>query len=425
MNYQDFFKLAKQNNIEKIQITEITDISKSISYIDEEMDNNDESRTISYQIKAEKNNKTVKISTDYLDERIISYLNIKFDYIDSEYEDEYIIDTSNNNDQTIEEITIQDKIDDLKNIYKLKEISKYIKKIQGTYYANSRKIHIINNDGVDISSTSKYYSYYCEVVLDKTGEPISNSKYSMKIDNREINILGLTKSAIKEAEIMLNKKKIDSKKYNIIMRNDIAAALISKIIGAIHADSVRLKLSCLEGNLNKKIFSDKITLIEDPLNKNFPGYNLFDNEGTFTYKKALIEKGVLKTYINSIKEAKLSNVKPTGNYYGNITTSNLYLVPGKATSEELLEKLDNGIYITDYMGAQNTSVDINTGSISIQVFGFVVENGKFVAGLEPCIMTTTFKELLNNVEVIGNDLEFFTKSIGTPSILFKDISIVS
>ena len=101
----------------------------------------------------------------------------------------------------------------------------------------------------------------------------------------------------------------------------------------------------------------------------------------------------------------------------------MYAIPGKLSEEELLKKLDNGIYIADYMESGGTSINSVNGNISLQVFGFIDENGKFVSGIEPSILTTTIYELLSNIDEISNNLQFTYTSSASPSMLIKNISI--
>ena len=191
----------------------------------------------------------------------------------------------------------------------------------------------------------------------------------------------------------------------------------------ISAYNVRNRITCLEKMINKKIFNNKITIIEDPKNNKYPGVRLFDDEGCETQKKTIVEKGVLKTFLYNIKEAKLKRKKSTGNGYQDVTTRNMYLVPGKKSLEELMKDLKDGIYITDYMGASGTSINTVNGQISLQIFGFLIKDGKIVSGIEPSIMTTTIFELLTNVKEIGNDLQFTNLHAASPSLYIKDISI--
>ena len=129
--------------------------------------------------------------------------------------------------------------------------------------------------------------------------------------------------------------------------------------------------------------------------------------------------------IPNIKEAKINNSKSTGNGYGNISTRNMYLKPSTIKYDEILSELKDGIYITDYMGSSNTAISTTTGNISIQIFGFIVKNGKIKCGFNPCIMTTTIFELFNNVKLIGDTIEFTSKKAASPVLLIENISVAS
>ena len=108
---------------------------------------------------------------------------------------------------------------------------------------------------------------------------------------------------------------------------------------------------------------------------------------------------------------------------GNETIKEKTSVDTRYLPQTDLIAMKNGIYITDYMGASNTSINVVNGQISLQIFGFLVEDGKIVKGIEPSIMTTTIFELLNNIEEIGSDLTFTNTQVASPSIYIKDISI--
>ena len=77
MNYNEFLGLAKQKGLDNIQITATTVESVEIEFIDEKLENYVNTNHVDYFIKAEKNNKTETLSTDYLDEDIIDLLLIK------------------------------------------------------------------------------------------------------------------------------------------------------------------------------------------------------------------------------------------------------------------------------------------------------------------------------------------------------------
>ena len=191
----------------------------------------------------------------------------------------------------------------------------------------------------------------------------------------------------------------------------------------LSAELIHQKKSCLVNKLNEKIFSEKINILEEPRNKDYPGYIVFDKEGTDTTNKEIITNGIIKTYLYDIKEAKIDNVKSTGNKYNGIAGRNMYIKPGDKSLSELFKEIDNGIYITHYMGSMGSSINESTGNISMQVFGYIIENGEIICGFEPAVLTSSIFELFTNVEEIGNDLQFIMKSSASPSIYIKDISI--
>ena len=101
----------------------------------------------------------------------------------------------------------------------------------------------------------------------------------------------------------------------------------------------------------------------------------------------------------------------------------MYIKPGNKTLSEIIRKVKNGIYITHYMGSMGSSINESTGNISMQVFGYIIENGELVCGFEPAVLTSSIFELLTNIEEIGNDLQFIMKSSAAPSLYISDISI--
>ena len=423
MEYTEFFKKAKEKNITNIQVTEKHNIEGEVELIDGEIDTFNESNNISYNIKADIEGKTYKVSTNYLDNEIIDLLLMKSKTLDSKYEDEYLEDRKTIKKNTPIDIDISNEIKKLKELSKLKDNYREITKLTTYYievYTNTR---IINSNGVDISTDAHQCHFYAEALAKNNNEFTTYTKDILKTNKKDKDFEKIIKDTIEKAIIQSNKESLETKKYNIILEANTASNIIKHIISMISSESIRNKVSCLENKLNEKVFSSKLTIIEDPTNKDYPGFRLFDDEGTLTKKKTIIENGVLKNYLYNIKEAKLKNIESTANGYGNISTKNMYVKEGNKSLDELFKDMKDGIYITDYMGSSTDSINTVNGDISLQIFGFIVKDGKIIKGIEPCIMTTTIFELLSNIESIGNDLIFTNTTMASPSIYIKDISI--
>lgn len=423
MTYNEFFDLAKKKNIDNIQITEKTDLASSFEVINGNLISYDDCSNVSYYIKGEANGKTVKVQSEYLSEEILDDLIMAIENTDSSYEDEYLKNTENISKTKMPNFDISNELRKSKECSDLRKKYPQVDKLTIIFSEKHKNTRIINSNSVDISTTSHLCKMYVEAVAQKDGEFTSFNQELLETDKNKINFPQFIENVLQKTIISLDKEKITTGKYNLVIDSAVAGSIISNLATMASAANIREKTSCLEQKINKKVFSEKLTIIEDPCNKNYPGYCLFDDEGTKTCKKEIISNGVFKTELTNIKEAKLKKIVSTGNAYGNIGTRNMYVVPKKKDLNQLLKELNNGIYITDYMGAQGTSINNVNGNISLQVFGFIVKDGKIVSGIEPCIMTTTIFELLSNIRKIGSDLQFIMTSTASPSLLIDNISI--
>ena len=423
MNYQEFFDLAKSKGINNIQITEETKNENSIYLINKKLEDYTDCEKTTYTIKAEVNGKTEQLFTEYLDESILDLLLEKINITESNYKNEYLDKTKNNEVNEITIVDITSETEKLKDLNKLRDNYPQNKSLETAYSDIYMKTRIINNKGVDIATSSHNYQLYVEASA-QTEENVSTYSDSILVsDKSKLDFSKIINNALFLAELAVNKKKLETKRQNVILSREVASYIIKELQGMLSAEMIHQKKSCLENKLNEKVFSDKLTIVEEPLNKEYPGYTIFDKEGTQTFNKKLIEKGIIKTYIYDIKEAKVDKISSTGNKYNGIGTRNMYVVPGYKTLEELFKEINNGLYITDYMCSMGSAINTSSGDVSMQVFGYIIEDGKLVSGFTPAVLTSTIFELLSNIESIGNDLHFSTQVGAAPSLYIKNISI--
>ena len=425
MNYNEFFILGKEKGLDNIQITATTVESIEIEFIDEKLENYINTNHTNYSIKAEKNKKTETLTSDYLDKDIIDLLLFKIDNTDTFYENEYIEKKEIKDNNRFIEVDADREFNILKDIYKNKNKDNRISKITAAYEDSYIKTEIINSNGAHLETSSHNYLFYIDVLVEDNKNSISYDKQVLKTNKEEIDFENIVNSTVEEALLMINKEDLETKKYNVILSNKVASRILSHLEDMLNQQNIRTKTSCMCSKLNKEIFNNLITIIEDQPNEKLPGYRLFDDEGTETKKKMIVENGILKSYFSNIKEAKINNIKSTGNGYGSISTRNMFINPSNTTNQDIFKELKNGIYITGYMGASNTSISATTGNISLQIFGFIIEDGKIKSGFNPCIMTTSIFELFNNVKLIGNTLEFTNTKAASPILLIENISVAS
>ena len=152
----------------------------------------------------------------------------------------------------------------------------------------------------------------------------------------------------------------------------------------------------------------------------------FDTEGVLTYNKSIIEKGIFKTALYNLKTANKEGRKSTGNGFGgSIGVSNLVVTPGELDLDGLMNKVGNGLIITDVSGL-HAGVNPISGDFSLLSEGFLITEGKRGRPVEQITISGNFYDLMMKITDVGNDMINIPGSRGEffcPSVIIKDISI--
>lgn len=423
MNNNEFFELCINRGFSNIEIT-IYDNKEYVSEVETEKINFiDIKNNIFYKVKARKENKTVILDSNYLNEDLIDLLEEKIEYIDSNVEDKFLDLLDNNNIIQIKENKDFSKyVDKIINLTKLEED---IFNLTATLSYNISKIQIINDKGVNIENVNSYYDFAIISYGRKEDKVVNAYRTVMQKDFNLNELVILRKEVIEEVKNKFNKNKINSKKYKCLFKQEVIEELLSEIIEAISLKSVNLNLSLFKDRIGEKIFSEKISLVEDPCGESNITRYLFDEEGNKTYKKSIIENGILKLFISNNKESSKNNMISTSNAFDEIGVRNLMLLPGEKSEKEIIKNIKEGLIITDIAGAGGQAIDIVSGSISLLVNGFYIVNGKVDYYFEQAIMTSTIKEIFNNVLEISNTVQYSNEIVRSPSLLIDDIIINS
>lgn len=412
-------ELGKQNNIDiEVNLDDCKEFD--IEVLNDRLMNFNESIEKNYQVKAIYNDKTCILSYETIDnpeeiiKNIISNINI--------------IDNTNKNrlcKNNYESRSAEEKNVDFSKIKNdLLELNSLHDKYPFIVNINSNIHYIHNKNSIENSSNhmndSYSYFYMMFYISAKKGDK-SKSYYYQKYDSKfDINaIKEELKDCINKLELSLDAESVKTNKYKIILNNLSTGKIINKLISSFSEKSLDLNLSPLAGKLGQKIFSEKISLMEEPINDKFTVNKHYDKEGVLTYNKYIVENGVFKTALNSLEYAIKNNTKPTANASGTI---NLHIKEGNKSFDELVSLLDNGIIIENVEGL-HAGINNATGEISLQSIGFLVENGKIVKALEMIIIQTSLQEILTNVIEVGNDLKEFSKSWSSVSLLLDNITI--
>jgi Predicted Zn-dependent proteases and their inactivated homologs len=290
-------------------------------------------------------------------------------------------------------------------------------------------VRLVNSFGLDISYKKAYALAYAEPIA-KDGDSVSSiGVLQSAAQFSGLNSDKLVNEAGEAVVFSLHAEPVQSGIYRAILNNEAMQSLLSAFSGVFSAENAQENMSLLNDKEGKKIASEAVTLMDDPLLRNGFGSKPFDAEGVKCCTKAVIENGVLKTLLHNRKTAKKQGVQSTGNagkagYAGviRVSPSNFFFVPGKKSLKELEKEMGNGIVITDLSGL-HSGTNAVSGDFSLLSKGYTVENGKKAEPVEQITIAGNFYKLLESVKAVGNDLFFPAAGIGSPSVDIGEISV--
>ncbi len=288
---------------------------------------------------------------------------------------------------------------------------------------------IINSKGLNLKNERNSLTAYVIPIIEADGEKYDGMGYVLAQKLDDIKPDELAKQAIEEATSRIGGKSIPSGKYKIIINNEAMVSLLGTFSSIFNSEQAQKGLSLLKGKEGEMIASDIVTLIDDPHLKDGLGTCSFDDEGVATYTKEIVTNGKLNTLLYNLKTANKAGVKSTGNGFKSsyastvgVSETNFYIKPGEKSFDELCEIVKDGVIITEFAGLHSGASSV-TGDFSLAAKGFMIENGKKTFPVEQITIAGNFFTLLKDIEEVGSDLKFPMSSIGSPSIIVKELSI--
>ncbi len=195
----------------------------------------------------------------------------------------------------------------------------------------------------------------------------------------------------------LNPRKAATKRAPVVYDSRVAGGILGHLAGAINGNSIARGTSFLKDRLGQSIFLSGIAVIDDPHRQRGLRSKPFDGEGVANRRRALIEDGVLTTWILDLRSARQLGLASTGHASRGTggppgpAPTNLWLEPGPVTPAELIEDVREGLYVTELIGF---GVNGLTGDYSRGAAGFWIENGEITYPV-------------SEVTVAGNLIEMF------------------
>jgi len=217
------------------------------------------------------------------------------------------------------------------------------------------------------------------------------------------------RTAGERAVARLNPRKVETTKVPVVYDKRVSNSLISHLSTAVNGNSVARKTSFLKDKRGERLFRAGINIIDDPLRKRGQRSRPFDGEGIAGRRLALIEDGVLMSWLLDSATARELGLVTTGHASRGVSSApspgatNLYLEAGSVSPDELMADIAEGFYVTSLIGMGVNQV---TGDYSRGASGFWIEKGK-----------PTYP--VSEVTIAGNLIDMFAKLTPASDLEFK------
>lgn len=298
----------------------------------------------------------------------------------------------------------------------------------GISYTNS-SYGIANSKGLNLKNKSNLLTAYVVPVIKEKDKMYNGMGYTIAKNIDEVNPRSIAQDAIEDAVSKIDAVSIESGKYKVIINNEAMVSIISTFASIFSGDSAQKGLSLLKDREGEVIASSKVQLVDNPHLEDGLASVAFDDEGVATDKTHVIKDGKLITLLHNLKTAYKGNTKSTGNGFKSsyaspisVSPTNFYIEKGTKSFDELINQINDGVVITEFAGLHSGANSI-TGDFSLAAKGFYVEKGIKKFPIEQITVAGNFFDLIKDIEEVGSDLKFPMSSVGSPSVIVKELTI--
>ena len=231
---------------------------------------------------------------------------------------------------------------------------------------------------------------------------------------QEDRALGFAREAVRQALVNLKAVEAPAGTMPVVLGPGWPGVLLHEAIGhGLEGDFNRKGSSAFSGRIGERVASPLCTIVDDGTLDARRGSLNMDDEGTTTQQTMLIEKGILKGYMQDKMNAELMGGESTGNgrreSYAHLPMprmTNTYMLAGEHNPQEIIESVEKGVYAVNFGGGQ---VDITSGKFVFSASeAYLIENGKVTQPIKGATLIGNGPEVLKHVSMVGDDLKLDT-----------------
>ena len=247
--------------------------------------------------------------------------------------------------------------------------------------------------------------------------------------DRPIDSDRLLSDLIEKYRLAEQKASISSGSFPVLFTPRAVAMVLGSLFKTVlSGQAVVQKSSPLSDKLGETLFDSRLSLLEDP--QFGPNACDFDDEGTPTTRKSLIDKGTVQGFYWDRQWAVRGQVQPTGNGFRRGLSRpgpslvNLCMSPGSTSTEDLIASMDEGLIVDQVLGAGQSNQLAGEFSVNLDL-GYKVEKGEIVGRLKNTMVAGNIFEAFKQLGDLSDRPEWVGGGSYVPSLLFQQLGVAA
>jgi len=322
------------------------------------------------------------------------------------------------------EVPLQEKVKLLNEIDKIaRAYDPRVKNVMASFAAETKLVMVVTSDGKIATDTQPLCRLNVTVIADDGRNRQIGSfggggrveyKYFLEAERWQ----DYAKEAARQAILNLDAVDAPAGEMVVVLAPGWPGILLHEAIGhGLEGDFNRKRTSAFAGRIGESVASPLCTVVDDGTMPNRRGSLNVDDEGTPTQRNVLIEKGVLRGYLQDRLNARLMKTPPTGNgrresfaHMPMPRMTNTFMLAGESTPDEIVRSVDRGLFAVSFGGGQ---VDITSGKFVFSASeAYLIEGGQITRPVKGATLIGNGPDVLTRVSMVGNDLKL-DSGIGT------------
>jgi TldD protein len=276
-------------------------------------------------------------------------------------------------------------------------------------------VQIMRADGTRVADLRPLVRLNVSVIVEQAGRRETGSygtggRFAYDAVTSEAVWRGAVDEALRQALVNLDSRPAPAGEMEVVLGSGWPGILLHEAIGhGLEGDFNRKKTSAFAGLMGQRVASPGVTVVDDGTLPDRRGSLTIDDEGTPSGRTVLIEDGVLVGYLQDRLNARLMDMRPTGNgrrqSYAHAPMprmTNTVMLGGSSSPDEMIASVRRGLYAVNFGGGQ---VDITSGKFVFSASeAYLIEDGKVTAPVKGATLIGNGPDSLTKVAMIGNDM---------------------